>query len=368
MASHVGLVVNILVHSCYVSSCLQSLLVHSEPPTHRLMLQQLKLSNRLIVVMGLVMSIVGTLLMGDWQAVRHDPCIDASLFHHPELLHTYTAQLDTATPIEINTTPHKDVGIQCEKLNLSLSLQQHLKNRLIDVYVYPNMVTEPNNVIYGCVEVASCPQCSNQEEVYQTYIATPTCLHLHVNPQQQCLERAPLLPWQLRPHPLQTSYSCTMPKSLFTYCLSTYPQTAVDEDVPPSDQEYIFDVHLQSVQIVEGHVELLASRSCTQHPGGHCHWNPESSVTHRKCENCPPICRDRSNYLEFSQFTIGAAILLVSMPVARVPITSLISDIVSPSDQVGGQRSVPSLSVYSLSLSMWLCVHLKHCLGQVGLV
>lgn len=307
------------------------------------MLQQLKLSNRLIAVIGLVMSIVGTILMGDWQAVRHDPCTDASLFHHPELLHTYTAQLDTATPspIETTITPHKDVGIECEKLNLSLSLQQHLKNRLIDVYVYPNMATEPNDGIYGCVEVASCPECSNQDEVSQTYIANPTCLHLHVNPQRQCLERAPLLPWQLRPHPLQTSYSCSMPKSMFTYCLSTYPQTAVDEDTPPSDQEYIFDVHLQSVQIVEGHVELLASQSCTQHRGGHCHWNPKSSVTHRLCENCPPICRDRSNYLEFAQFTIGAAILLVAMPVARVPITSLISDIVSPDDQVSSQYLCP---------------------------
>lgn len=306
----------------------------SSPPSPRLVLQQLRLSNRVVAIIGLVMSIVGTLLMGDWQAARHDPCTDASLFHHPELLHTYTAHMHgvAESPLGVDIIP-RDTGIHCERLNLSLSLRQHLEARTVEVYAYPNIVTAAGVMSYGCVEVDACPQCSvDQEEVYRTYSASATCLHLHINSKQQCLEMAPSLPWKLEPHPLSTMYSCTMPRSLFTYCLSAYRHTV--EDGYASIEEYIADVHLQTIQIVEERVDLLAAQSCKHHSEGHCHWNPSSSVTHRHCEDCPPICRDCTNYLEFSQFTIAAAILLMSVPVARIPITSLISDIVSADEQV----------------------------------
>ena len=309
----------------------------------RLVLQQL-LSNRLVAIIGLIMSIVATLLMGDWQATRHDPCTQASLFHHPELLHTYTVQLDRPTAPEGSAIDDVMSGIECERLNLSLSLQQHLKTRTMDVYVYPHIVTS-DVMVGGCVEVESCPQCSvDGNGVYQTYLASPTCLHLQINSQQHCLETAPSSSLQLEPHPLLASYSCTMPKSQFTYCLTACPQytTAEDEYAFIQEDEYVSDVHVQSVRIVEGHMDALAAQSCEQHSGEHhCHWNPRSSVTHKQCEDCPPICRDHTNYLEFAQFTIAAAILLISVPVARVPITSLISDIVSSEEQVYTQSLDP---------------------------
>ena len=313
-------------------------------PILRLVLQQLRLSNRLLAIIGLIMSIVATLLMGDWQAIRHDPCTDASLFHHPDLLHTYTEQLD-ATPHEpagstMSAIPG-DGSIQCERLNLSISLLQQLKTSDINVFVYPNKVTG-DIMTYGCERVGSCPQCSLEREdgVFSDYSATPTCLHLHINPQQHCLETVPLLPWQPKPHPLSSWYSCTMPHSLFTYCLSVLTLPGVNQtseeiaSIQCEEEEYIADVHVQSVQIVESHVDSLAAQSCHSLSDHSCHWNPNSSITHRHCEDCPPICRDHTNYLEFSQFTIAAAILLVSVPVARVPITSIISDIVSIEQQV----------------------------------
>ena len=286
------------------------------------------------------MTIVATALMGDWQSVRHDPCTEASLFHHPELLHTYTSQINSA-PANISQFAlgsSANVGIQCEKLNLSLSLQQHLSSTTVDVRVYPNIVTDDVMVSYGCEVVNSCPYCSSVWSD-ETYSATPTCLHLRVNSQQQCLEKTPLLPWhQEKPHPLiASSYMCTMRKSHFTYCLQAQPhspdsQTAVQEE---EEEMYIQDIHQQSVGIVEGRVDLLAARACREVKGPHCHWNPSSSLTHRHCEDCPPICRQKSNYLEFSQFTIAAALLLIAVPVARVPITSIISDMVTPDQQVG---------------------------------
>lgn len=309
----------------------------------------MRLTNRLIAVIGLVMTIVATLLMGDWQAIRHDPCTDVSLFHHPELLHTYTTQMDTQ-PHNISTSiiddddddghimSSKTYGIQCESINISTNLQHHLKSIAMDMYVYPNIVTDDVMSYNGCELVGSCPHCS-MEEI--DYLATPTCLHLHIDTQRQCLETSPLLPWQQESHSLLKMYTCNSLKSHFTYCLYTYPLTDSQQyeqytttHVIQTEEVYIADIHRQSVQIVEGHIYHLASESCIHHHHHNCHWNPHSSVTHRHCEDCPPICREKSNYLEFAQFTIAAAILLVSIPVARIPITSILSDIVSQEQQV----------------------------------
>ena len=303
------------------------------PVMHRLVLQQMRLSNRLIAVVGLVMTIVATLLMGDWQAVRRDPCTDASLFHHPELLHTYTTQLD-GRGRNSNSTSGSDMPpqIQCEQLNMTMGLHQHLQSTAMDVYVYPNIVTD-DVIYYGCELVDMCPLCSTDKD----------CLHLHINSQQHCLEMSPAS--EQRPHSLSTLYMCGEPNSLFTYCLSVHPLLpTLTQDYTPSSSSsssssekdevvYVANVHRQSIQILEGRVDSIASQACLHH-SGHCHWNPSSSITHRHCPDCSPICRQRSNYLEFSQFTIAAAILLVSIPVARVPITSIISDIVSEDQQV----------------------------------
>ena len=314
---------------------------------HRLVLQGLRLSSRLVAIIGLVMTITATLLMGDWQAIRRDPCIEASLFHHPYLLHTYTSQMNHVPPAPNDTrlvSDQLEPSIQCDRLNLSLRLLVHLNSTVLDVQAYPNIAAGEVNS-YGCEVVESCPYCSvDWNEVERTYSATPTCLHLHINPQKQCLEKTPLLSWkQEEPHPLSTSYLCTRPKSHFTYCLLAQPLSSEEESVAgvqeleEEEKAYIADIHRQSIEIMEGRIDVLASQACRQHPDGPCHWNPSSSLTHRHCEDCPPICRHRSNYLEFSQFTIAAALLLISVPVARVPITSIISDIVTPDQQVAMQ-------------------------------
>ena len=279
------------------------------------------------------MSIVATALMGDWQAIRPDSCTESSLFHHPELLHNYTTQLQMqATPQGGSLADH----FHCERLNLSISLQEHLSG--LDIYVLP---TVREGVVSGCTLVDSCPACA-QQDMYRTYSAEPTCLHLRLDPARQCLQPIPAASAQTRPHPKphpqHSSYSCSMRKSLFTFCVNVPP--APPPDKYESVEEYVSDVHIQSVQVIEGRVSTLAMKQCEAHPHTSCHWNPKSDVTDKYCENCPPICRKESNYLEFSQFAIGAALLLISVPVARVPITSLISDIVAKDGQVGTGRGI----------------------------
>ena len=285
-----------------------------------------------MAIIGLVMSIVATLLMGDWQAIRHDPCTDHSLFHHPQLLHKYTSQL-TTLPEEAKSSSYAiDSSLQqCEKLNLSLSLDQYLSS--MDMYVFSNGVTKTGNTLPGCESVESCPECSEYSDMQRTYTAEPTCLHLKMDPQTQCLEsaRSPATATVLQSELTQVSYSCTRFKSPFTTCITVLPALP-GSAVYDIMEEYVADIHMKSTDIIEGRVDLLAQRSCEEHRS--CRWNPESVVFHRHCEDCPSICRDKTNYLEFSQFAIGAALLLVAVPVARIPITSLISDIVSGEEQV----------------------------------
>lgn len=68
--------------------------------------------------------------------------------------------------------------------------------------------------------------------------------------------------------------------------------------------------------------------------GEHCHWIPNSIVTKHYCEDCHPICRSPSKSLNFVQFCLGAAILMLSIPVAWVPVASMASERINSELQV----------------------------------
>ena len=44
-------------------------------------------------MIGMTSTIIALLLMTDWQAIGSDPCVDYSLFHHPQLADQYRLQL-----------------------------------------------------------------------------------------------------------------------------------------------------------------------------------------------------------------------------------------------------------------------------------
>ena len=290
---------------------------------HRLVLEELHLGARVMVLIGLSMSIMGIGLMGDWQAIKFDPCTDRSLFHHLELLHTYTSEL--ATPVHSESVTG---CVPCERQNLSTTvLQGH--QYAIHIYAFP--VITKKALKSGCDLVASCPLCTKQG-LQRMYTIGPTCLHLIVDPARQCLQPANPDPSEITLYQPAFFYSCSMYKSLFEFCMR------IPVEAPPelyaTVEEYVEDVYAQSILVIEGRVAALAKRSCEEMPHYSCHWNPHSSVTSKECEDCPPICRKKTNYLNFSQFCIGAALLLISVPLARVPITSLISDLVPKDGQV----------------------------------
>ena len=63
----------------------------------RILLQSLKLSNRIISIIGVIISIVAFTLLADWQSIPYDPCTEHSLFHHPELVSKYKQEIKNAS-------------------------------------------------------------------------------------------------------------------------------------------------------------------------------------------------------------------------------------------------------------------------------
>ena len=67
----------------------------------------------------------------------------------------------------------------------------------------------------------------------------------------------------------------------------------------------------------------------------HCHWIPNSAITHRLCHACPAICRSVDRTLNFAQFIIGAIIFRMTISIPRIAIVMVVSDVVSRQYQVG---------------------------------
>lgn len=44
-----------------------------------------KINNRLLTIITLLISLIGCLLMTDWQSIGSDPCLQYSLFHNPSI-------------------------------------------------------------------------------------------------------------------------------------------------------------------------------------------------------------------------------------------------------------------------------------------
>ena len=102
-------------------------------------------------------------------------------------------------------------------------------------------------------------------------------------------------------------------------------------------------VSVQSLYVVEDDVYQMAVNKC-ESAGDHCHWIPNSQVTHKHCNDCQPICRDSRHTLNFVQFLIGTVILFFPTLITYTGIFLLLSGTVGKSYQVYTQCHVILLS------------------------
>ncbi len=90
--------------------------------------------------------------------------------------------------------------------------------------------------------------------------------------------------------------------------------------------EQFLDSKHSSLMVLPANVYASASNSCMNALDGQCHWIPFSTITHKKCEDCPPICRGKHQPLSLAQFVIGLSILIHTSSFELVPILAMISD------------------------------------------
>jgi len=73
-----------------------------------------------------------------------------------------------------------------------------------------------------------------------------------------------------------------------------------------------------------------------------CHWTPTSYITGKDCPDCRLLCRSVDKTLNFIQFCLGAALLLVSVPSVRVSLVNVITDYVNNEIQVSEELALLS--------------------------
>ena len=202
---------------------------------HRLLMQRLKLNSRIITISGVFFSMIGLILMADWQSIPPDPCTDFSLYHHPQIAN-----------------------------NLSHNLRPCLTS--------PSGCQWPTNA--GTVQNVSTAE-SNMAVI----------------------------------------------ESILEYV--EMPEPFVHSQGPGS----VLNVSIYNVAM-----NVCESLRESKH---HCHWIPRSIVTGTICADCPSICRGTNHILNFIQFTVGAFIFRITIPISRIAIMIVISDVISKNYQVG---------------------------------
>ena len=105
-------------------------------------------------------------------------------------------------------------------------------------------------------------------------------------------------------------------------------------------------VSVQSLQVVEDEVYQMAVNRC-ETAGEHCHWIPNSLVTHKHCSDCQPICRNTQKTLNFIQFTTGIIVYSTSVSLSMTGIFILISDYATKQYQVSYTIIINPLQVLS---------------------
>lgn len=259
--------------------------------------------------------------MTDWQSIPYDPCTEFSPFHHPELISNYKKlELETLEPVKRATN--------CIKMN---------HTRLNDRIIYVSVKFERHRIPFSfdqlnCNQVKSCSEHCNDN--------IDKCLH-YILDSNMCIEESSIAAQYSSDYLLNQEghYICQQVSdklSFYSMCMTIY-QERNHNLVNKLVNESLHTVHLQALQTIKVNLYDIAVNGCeSANISDHqCYWIPNSIITYKHCSDCPPICRSLRQSLTFAQFCVGAALLMVSIPIAWVPVAALISDRVHREAQVG---------------------------------
>ena len=209
----------------------------------------------------MVCTIAALLIMTDWQAIRHDPCTDHSLFHHPELAHLYRDVL----------TPSNGTAADMERYRYTFCIPQPSNFCKIDIlavqqnvyYSWQGKNEVKNELLLNCTPVNNCPNFSYSHTVmyfishqYYTTSSNGICLnHIHT-------DELPTYDSDTLNHPVVNALFCTSGLSSSS-CFILDPECQNDTlMLSLADQSLLAEAHVQSLQVVEKAVYQKAVSEC----------------------------------------------------------------------------------------------------------
>ncbi len=265
------------------------------------------MSTQMITFIGIAMTIIGYLLVADWQTIPYDPCTEYSPFHHPSRFHNHSI-----LNVEAYTTPV--ISYTPNALPVSLSLHSHMEISM----QFGDLTTKSSldvNII--CQANNHCPLCTdNLREDH-------TCLLLFVN-EALALENNDI------------NYFCSFHELNHpNICVSIIHNETTNEHLLSNQ------AHIESFPVLPIDEYYAASNACINAnvSVGECQWIPFASG--EKCEDCSPICRGKQRTLLLSLYLIGMILLIGSYPLVWVTLVAIANNQSPESVQVRGLNVQP---------------------------
>lgn len=113
----------------------------------------------------------------------------------------------------------------------------------------------------------------------------------------------------------------------FVFCLKL-----IHNDPPLNHATMSVDIQSQMVLMENNYA--AASNSCMNALDGQCHWIPFSTITNKKCIDCPPICRGKHQTLTLPQVVLGLAVLIIAEPFEWVSLLAIVTNQLSGSKRL----------------------------------
>lgn len=264
------------------------------------------------------MTIGSCVLMADWQSIPFDECTNFSPFHHPSLIDDYNFTKGSKQ-FSKRSQCHPLVEVRSNFLN-GFEVDSWSKLSLSSGYEMTLPLAESNKFV--CKSANTCSDMCNK---YYKNESSTICLKYIVN-WKGCgsLIDGTQMHFSSDRVNYSESFLCSSPISAISFCVilnTSHNQSQVVETQAMNLPSEIFSIARN---------KCVAANTTWND----CYWNPQSIVTGKLCEDCQPICRSKSHSLTFVQFLLGSALLLVSIPIAWIPVAALISNRVSTNAQV----------------------------------
>ena len=257
--------------------------------THSLILGKLHIDNRLIYLIGALLLIAGSSILGDWQSIGGDPC---NQFNNNLTLPADNVTIQLVAPF--NGTPTTLTVTDCDT-RCDTSLCDQL-TRISDSL-------GPDSTV--CVQL-------DDDEMQQLLQCVWTNMFLTLDTAAQ--------QWE-------TESSGAHDGTVFLVFRIISNNTLSCE--------------LSSCDSSSNHTTTseCVCQAYSSVPGYSCFWNQISRVTREHCDTCLPTCLSRTHSLYFAQFIAALIFFSPIYPIGRLSLTFIMSDCASGQSQVSSYCS-----------------------------